>query len=258
MPRASAGRSLARASSADALADASLETRARHHLVDQPPLDRARAPDALGGGREEVGVVAPYPALVDQAGEAAGAGQHAEQGHLRQRHGGRAVVDQHDLVAGECQLVAATRGGAVQRAERADARLPRQLLQMEPRLVGELAEVHLEGVRALAEHEDVGAGREQPVAGRGDDERADPRVREAQALDGVGELEVDPEVVGVELQGVTRDEAAVLRDLQRQGRDVVPHLETPVPIARRVGVAADRRHEPLLENRVEAVKRYVA
>ena len=62
-----------------------------------------------------VGVVAAHLALVGDAREPAGAGQHREQRHFRQRHGGGAVVDQHDVVGGERQLIAAAGRGAVDR-----------------------------------------------------------------------------------------------------------------------------------------------
>ncbi len=106
------------ASSAARSATRACEARARHDLVDELPLDRALAAHALGRRREEVGVVAPHAALVDDPREPARAGQHAEERDLGQRDRRRAVVDEQDLVAGERELVAAARGGAVQRAER--------------------------------------------------------------------------------------------------------------------------------------------
>ncbi len=118
MPAASRGRSLVGGELARPLRDARLETRARHDLVDEPPLDRALAAHAFGGRREEVGVVATHPALVDDAREPAGSGQNAEQRDLRKRDRRRAVVDEQDLVAGERQLVAAAGGRPVQGAER--------------------------------------------------------------------------------------------------------------------------------------------
>src|SRR5262249_20047354 len=64
---------------------------------------------------------------------------------------------------------------------------------------------------------------------------------EAEPLDGVGELDVDAEVVGVELQGVARPEAGVLVHRQTEHRDAVADLEPPVPVARRIGPER-RRH----------------
>jgi hypothetical protein len=52
-------------------------------------------------------------ALVGHAGQAAGAGQHAQQRHFGQADGAAAVVHQDDLVAGQGQLVAAAGAGAV-------------------------------------------------------------------------------------------------------------------------------------------------
>jgi len=157
-------------------------------------------------------VVAPHAPLVDEAREAAGPRQHAEERHLGQRHRGGAVVDEQDLVAGERELVAAAGRGTVKRAQRRDARLTAHLLEVKPGLVRELAEVHLERVRALPEHLDVRAGGEDPVAQRRDHEHAHLGMREAQPLERVGELDVDAEIVRVELQGVAGREASALVD----------------------------------------------
>ena len=89
----------------------------------------------------------------------------------------------------------------------------------EPRLVGELAEVHLPRVRRAAQHEDVRAGAEDALLEAGDDDGVDLGVLEADALDRVGELDVDAEVVGVQLEPVVGREAGVLLDVHRQRRD---------------------------------------
>ena len=93
--------------------------------VDELPLDRALALDALGERAEDVGEIAAHLPLVDDARQAAGAGQHAEQRRLRQAHRRVRVVDQQDLVAGERQLVAAAGADAVQRRQELDARSAR-------------------------------------------------------------------------------------------------------------------------------------
>lgn len=77
----------------------------RHQLVDQPPVDGRLALDAVRARREDVGEVAPDAPLVDHARQPAGAGQHAQQRHLRQRDGRGVVVDQQDLFAGQRDLV---------------------------------------------------------------------------------------------------------------------------------------------------------
>ena len=107
MPLAPFGRSERAAISCARAATASFHFELRHHLVDQPPFDRLGAAHALLDRAEHIGAVAPHLALVGDAGEPAGAGQHREQRRLRQRHRRAAVVDQHDVVGGERQLVAA-------------------------------------------------------------------------------------------------------------------------------------------------------
>ena len=130
---------------------------------------------------------------------------------------------QQDLVAGERQLVAAAGGGAVARGEVALARVRAGVLEGEAGLVGELAEVDLEGVRRRREHVDVGAGAEDAIAARGDDHGAHLGVLEAQALDRVGELDVDAEVVGVELERRSRGGAGACSST------AMSRVATPLP-----------------------------
>ena len=55
-------------------------------------------------------------------------------------------------------------------------------------------------------------------------------VLEAQPLHGVVELDVHAEVVGVQLQLVARDQAALLVDVHGQGGDRAVDGEPPVPV----------------------------
>ena len=182
------------------------ELRARHHLVDQPPVDGALALDALLGGAEHVGVVAAHLALVGDAGEPAGAGQHGEQRQFRQRHRRRAVVDQHDVVGRERELVAAARRGAVDHADGREAGGCARVLDAVAGFVGELAEVDLVGVGRAGQHADIGAGAEHARLARAQQHDLHLRMLEAQPLDRVGELDVDAEVVGIELELVALEQ----------------------------------------------------
>ena len=64
---------------------------------------------------------------------------------------------------------------------------------------------------------------------------------EAQALHGVVKLDVDAEVVGVELQLVAVEQAAGGIDVHDQVRDRAVIAQTPMAVARRVGLEVDRR-----------------
>ena len=96
-----------------ALRDLGFELAVRHDLVDQAPLHRALALDAFLDGAEEVGVIAAHLALVDHARQPAGARQHRQQRHFRQRHGGRTIVGEDDVIGGQRQFIAAAGRGAV-------------------------------------------------------------------------------------------------------------------------------------------------
>ncbi len=125
------------------LRDPVLELTGWMHRVDQAPFDRALSLDPFGDGREEIRQVSPDLALVDDAGQAAGPRQDSEQRSLWQAHRGVPVVDQKNLVAGEGELVAATGADAVERGDELETGVLARVLDRQPRLVGELAEVHL-------------------------------------------------------------------------------------------------------------------
>ena len=73
-----------------------------------------------------------------------------------------------------------------------------------------------------------------------DDDRADLGMLEAEALDGVGELDVDAEVVGVELQLVVVGQAGVLAHVHRERRDRAVEGQLPVPVG--VGMSIEGDH----------------
>ena len=64
-------------------------------------------------------------------------------------------------------------------------------------------------------------------------------VLEAQPLHGVGQLDVDAEVVGVELELIALEQAGVLVDVHDQLGDLAVELQLPVAIAGRLGLEID-------------------
>ena len=208
-------------------------------VIDQAPGLGAVGAHALGGGAEKIGQVAPHFSLVGDAREAAGARQHAQQRHFGQAHRGGAVVDHQDLVAGERDLVAAAGAGAVHRGEELEPVVAAGVLHAVARLVGELAEIHLPAVTGLAQHVDVGAGAEHALARRSEDHAAHLGVLEADAVQGIVELDVHAEVVGVELQLVAGLDALVLVHVHGEGGDRAVDAHAPVGVALGVGVEAD-------------------
>ena len=191
------------------------EVRRLGQSVDQPPVDRPLPAHAFGRRAKNIGEVAPHFALVGQPRQPSGAGQDAQQRHFRQAHRRRAIVDQKDFIAGERQLVAAAGAGAVDGGEEPDAVVGAGILHAVARFVGELAEVDFPCVRRQPQHVDVGAGAEKPLAGAGDDHAMDFRMLEANAVERVGKLDVDAEIVGIELELVAGLERCVFRDSQR-------------------------------------------
>ena len=164
-------------------------------------------------------MIAAHLAFVDDPGEAARAGEDAEEGHLGQGDRARAVVHEHDPVAGESELVAAPRRRAVQRRDVALPRMGARVLDGVPGLVGELAEIDLVGmaptrpsIRMLAPAENTRSRAEVTTTA------PTSRVLEAKALDRVVELDIHPEVVRVELELVAGADAALLVHREPENR----------------------------------------
>jgi hypothetical protein len=172
----------------------------------------------------------PHPALVHDPGQAAGAGQDAEQRHLGQRHRRRPVVEEQDALTGERDLVPAAGRGAVHRGDVGLAGVLGGVLDAAAGLVGELAEVHLPGVAGGGEHADVRPGAEDLLVAAGDDDGAHLGVLEPQPLRRVVQLDVDAQVIGVELQLVTGPQPAALVDVHHEVRDVAVELQPPVAV----------------------------
>ena len=238
MPGPEGGRSDRAANSARALRDPVLELAGRIHGIDEPPFHRAPPLDALGHRSEHVGEVAPHFPLVDDAGEAARARKHGQQRRFRQAHGRVAIIDEDNLVARERQLIAAAGTDAVERGQELQPRVRARVFDRQPRLVRELAEVHLPRVARPTQHEDVGAGAEDALLQAGDDDRVDLGMLEAEALNRVGEFDVDAKVVGIELEPVVRRQPRVFLDVHRQGRNRAVERELPMAVS--VGSGVER------------------
>src|SRR5260370_30576630 len=100
------------------------------------------------------------------------------------------------------------------------------------RFVGEFAEIDFPGVGGKAKHVDVCAGTENAILGAGNDDGANFGMLEADALEVVVKLFVDPEVVGVELEVVAGATAAIFRDVHSQSGMSAIEVKTPEVVAR--------------------------
>ena len=82
------------------------------------------------------------------------------------------------------------------------------VLNRAARFIGELTEVNFESVRRSAEHVDIGAGAEDARLKTGDHDDLDFRVLEAQTLHGIGQFDVDAQVIGIEFELVAFGEVS--------------------------------------------------
>src|SRR5437660_11736747 len=117
--------------------------------------------------------------------------------------------------------------------------MPARILDAVPGLVREFAEVDFPRVRREPQHEDVGPGTEDPFAPARDDDAADLGMLEANALQRIGELDIDAKVVRVELQLVAWLETPILVDAKCERRHRPVERQLPVRVAIRMGVVDD-------------------
>ncbi len=179
--------------------DRLIERGGGNQLVDQTPLQGALALDPLLDGAEHIGAITADVPLVDQTGQATSPGQDPEERDFGQRNRRRAVVDEHDVVGGQGELVATAGGISLQGREVSLTGVGGGVLDGVPGLVGELAEVDLERVRRHGEHSDVGPGAEDAVVQRPNHHRPHLGVFEAETLHRVRQFDVHAEVVRVQL-----------------------------------------------------------
>ena len=201
----------------------------------QTPFNRLLAAHPFSSGAKNIGQVVAHMALVGQARESAGAGQHTQQRHFGQRHRRRPVVDQQDLIAGQRQLIAATGAGAVDRGQKPQPRVAAAVFDAVAGLIGELAEIDLPGMTRDTKHEDIGARTEDALFQAGDHHGANRRMLEADAVECVMQFDVDAEVVAVELELVTRAQAGGLVDIHRQSGDGPVNAQRSVVDAGKLG-----------------------
>ena len=62
---------------------------------------------------------------------------------------------------------------------------------------------------------------------------------ETQPLHRIGQLDVDAEIIGIQLELITFEQSAVLVDIHGQRRDLSINRKLPVPVARRIGLKID-------------------
>ena len=143
------------------------------------------------------------------------------------------------MVGGERKLVAAAGRSAVDDGNEALAGVLAGILDPVAGLVGELAEIDLVGVGCACQHANVGARAKNAVLAGADHHHLDGGMLEAQPLHCIRKLDIDAEVVGIELELIALEQAAVLVDVHGQRRDVAVDIELPMPVARRIGLKID-------------------
>ena len=90
------------------------------------------------------------------------------------------------------------------------------------------------------EHADVRTGAEHAILAGAQQHHLHAGMLEAQPLHGVGEFDIDAEIVGVQFELVPLEQAAVLVHVHGQSGGIARHIELPVPVFRRLGLEIDK------------------
>ena len=92
---------------------------------------------------------------------------------------------------------------------------------------------------ADTEHEDIGAGTENPVLEAGHHYSAHFGMLKANTVDGIVEFDVNSQVVAIELELVTGAQTSIFVKVGEQGGDGAIELQLPVPVLCGVGLIVD-------------------
>src|SRR5215472_8492982 len=96
-------------------------------------------------------------------------------------------------------------------------------------------------MRGQSQHVNVGARAENAVLRTGNDYRSNFWVLEADALQGVVELDVHPQIIRIQLQFVAWANSAILRHVHRERRHRTIEGNPPVLVTRWLRLIIDRR-----------------
>ena len=125
--------------------------------VDQAPVHRFLAAHTFHAGTKNIGQIVAHMAFVGDAGQATRARQHTQQRHFGQRHAGGAVIDQHNLIAGQRQLVAAAGTCAVHSRDKFQTTVATAVFYAVAGFIGEFTKIHFPSVAGQTQHENIGA-----------------------------------------------------------------------------------------------------
>ena len=209
------------------------------NVIHQSPLLGLLATHAFDAGTKQISQIMANVFFVGHPGQATRAGQHTQQRHFGQAHRARTIVHQNNLITRQCQLIAAARTSAIDGCQKLEATVGRRIFQAIARLIGELAKVHLPSVTGNTQHKDVGPGTKHFFFGAGDHHGAHFGVLKTDAVDGIVQLNIHPQVIAVELEFVAGAQTGVLVKVgaQRGDRTIETHL--PVFVLAGVGLVID-------------------
>ena len=106
-------------------------------------FDSALTAHTLDAGAKHIRVVMANMALIGDAGQPAGTRQHTQQRDFRQGHTAGAVVNQHDVVAGQGQFITTASTRAIDSGQKFQSAMSAAVFQTVACFVGEFTKIHL-------------------------------------------------------------------------------------------------------------------
>ncbi len=105
--------------------------------------------------------------------------------------------------------------------------------------IRKFTEINLPGVRRQPQHEDVGAGAENTVFLTGQDNSANFRMFETNALQRVVQFDIDTQVIGIQFQFIPGTQTSIFVHVHRKGGHLAIKTEFPVLILTGIGAKID-------------------
>ena len=127
-------------------------------------------------------MIAAYFALVRHPCQSARSRQNAKQRQLRETNRRRTIVHKNDFVACQRQFVTTSGGSSIAGGDKLQPGVLAGVFDAVPRFVCKFTEIYLPRMRGQPEHVNVSSGAKYAILCAGDDDRANLRMFESNAL----------------------------------------------------------------------------
>ena len=139
------------------------ELGSRNQFIHQFPLQSTFTTDALGDGAEKIGMIPANFPFIHHSRQPSCPRQYCQQRHLWKRNRAGTVIDEHDVLRGQCHFVSSPGCSSIQGRKINLSGMLTGVFNFIAGFVGEFAEIHLVAMGGKAQHRDVCSRAEYPI-----------------------------------------------------------------------------------------------